>query len=112
MSMRYALASVLTLNVAVSPLLTLMSVANPWMLGSPMLLTSHSSGGLPGLQFSATISLAGETHGSVLAAWRRGADARSCQATTAEGVRPNAAEARHVSVKITRRRAAIAGSFH
>src|SRR5438552_19116432 len=33
------------------------------MLGSPQLLMSHSSGGFPGLQFSAMILFAGEAQG-------------------------------------------------
>ena len=40
-------------------MLTLMSVANPWMRGSPDPLMSHSVDGFPGLQFSATTLLAG-----------------------------------------------------
>src|SRR4029453_14299485 len=32
-----------------------MSVAKPWMLGSPAPFTSHSLAGLPGSRFSATI---------------------------------------------------------
>ena len=39
------------------PWSTLMSVAKPWMLESPAPLTSHSLGGLPGLEFSQTIGL-------------------------------------------------------
>src|SRR5436190_4896803 len=37
-----------------------MSVAKPWMEESPAPTMSHSLAGLPGLQFSATISLPGE----------------------------------------------------
>src|SRR5215475_10570516 len=33
-----------------------MSVANPWMFGSPAPLTSHWLAGLPGMAFSAAIS--------------------------------------------------------
>src|SRR3989442_6780618 len=44
-----------------------MSVANPWMLGSPQLLMSHSVAGLPGLQFSVTILFAGAAHGDFAA---------------------------------------------
>src|SRR5438552_4128033 len=47
----------------VSPWLTLMSLENPWMLGSPAPLISHSVAGFPGLQFSATMLLAGAPHG-------------------------------------------------
>jgi hypothetical protein len=45
------------------PRLTLISVANPWMVVSPAPLISHSLEGLPGRQFSATIGLAGVSHG-------------------------------------------------
>ena len=45
------------------PWSTLMSVAKPWMLGSPAPVTSHSEAGFPGRQFSATISLAGGSQG-------------------------------------------------
>ena len=49
----------LTLNETVSPRFTLMSVAKPWRLASPAPLMSHSPGGLPGRQFSASMALAG-----------------------------------------------------
>src|SRR5882672_3629287 len=55
------------LNEIVWPRSTLMSVANPWMLGSPQLLMSHSVAGLPGLQFSAMILFAGAAHGDFAA---------------------------------------------
>src|SRR5438034_3741683 len=57
MSRRYDVAFVLTLNVMVPPWFTLMSVANPWMVGSPAPLTSHSLGGLPASAFSHTTAL-------------------------------------------------------
>src|ERR1700722_12108081 len=57
--MVYAFASVLTLKVIVCPTFTLISVANPWMVGSPAPLTSHWLGGFPGRQFSASIGFAG-----------------------------------------------------
>src|SRR3954467_8229786 len=47
----------------VLPLLTLMSVAKPWMVESPLPLTSHSVLGLPGRQFSATMAFAGASQG-------------------------------------------------
>ena len=59
MSMRYRAASVLILKSMRAPWSTLMSVANPWMLGSPSPWTCHSLGWLPKRQFSDTISLAG-----------------------------------------------------
>ena len=57
MSMPYAVASVFTLKCTVSPRLTLICVAKPWIDGSPAPLTSHWLGGLPGRQFSATIGI-------------------------------------------------------
>ena len=58
---------VLILKWTVSPWSTLMSVANPWMLGSPPPLTSHSLCGLPGFEFSQTIAF--WIGGSQGAAW-------------------------------------------
>src|SRR5262245_52984679 len=56
MSMWYgALALSFTLKEIVCPWLTLMSVENPSMFGSPSPTTSHSDCGLPGSKFSATI---------------------------------------------------------
>src|SRR6476660_8083653 len=52
MSSRYAEASVSILNETVSPRSTLMFVANPWMLGSPIPVIAHSASGFPGLAFS------------------------------------------------------------
>src|SRR4051812_27504747 len=66
--MRYFGECVLILKCTVSPTFTLISVANPWMSGSPELWMSHSVDGFPGLQFSATILLAGDAHGSCRAA--------------------------------------------
>ncbi len=59
------MAFVSTLNPTVSPRLTLMSVAKPWMLESPAPVMSHSLAGLPGRQFSATIAFAGAAHAFV-----------------------------------------------
>ena len=50
------MASVSTLKLIDSPRPTLMSVAKPWMLGSPAPATSHSLAGFPGSAFSATIA--------------------------------------------------------
>src|SRR5258708_440886 len=60
-SIVYAFASVLILNNIVWPTLTLISVANPWIVGSPELPgeMSHWLEGLPGRQFSASIGFAG-----------------------------------------------------
>src|SRR5438128_1389232 len=57
MSRRYAVAVVWILKRTVWPWLTLMSVANPWMLELPAPLMSHSLGGLPACSFSHTIGL-------------------------------------------------------
>src|SRR4051812_11132170 len=59
MSRRYDEASVSTLNPTVSPRLTLIAVAKPWIVGSPAPSTSHSSCGDPGRQFSASMPFAG-----------------------------------------------------
>src|SRR5437763_605836 len=54
----YARAGVLILNETVPPTLTLMSVANPWMVESPAVgPMSHWLGGVPGLVFSQAIGL-------------------------------------------------------
>src|SRR5687768_9302036 len=72
MSTRYAAASVLILKVSVPPLLTLMSVAKPWMVASPTPATSHSLAGDPGLEFSQGMGLGpGASHGPAEAAGRR-----------------------------------------
>jgi hypothetical protein len=57
MLITYADAVVSTLNVIVWPRFTLMFVAKPWIVGSPMPSMSHSLGGLPGSAFSQTIGL-------------------------------------------------------
>src|SRR5262245_7026088 len=64
MSSRHALAGVLTLNRTVLPRFTLMSVAKPWIVGSPLSRVgmSHSVFGDPGRQFSRSMSLAGAAH--------------------------------------------------
>src|SRR5438105_3907917 len=56
MVMLYPLAAVLTLKLIAPPLLTDMSVANPWMLGSPEPLMSHVFCGVPGFWFSQTMA--------------------------------------------------------
>jgi len=43
-------------------------VANPWIFAAPLPVIAHSVEGLPGWQFSATISLAGESHGPAASA--------------------------------------------
>ena len=52
----------LTLNETVWPRFTLMSVAKPWRFASPAPLTSHSLGGLPVRQFSASMAGADRMH--------------------------------------------------
>src|SRR5215213_6503000 len=93
MSSRYAPAVVLTLNETVWPLLTLMSVAKPWMLGSPAPPTSHSLAGLPGLEFSHTIGFTtGGSHGPAALVGRVAAIASSkpakANASQTRGRRP------------------------
>src|SRR6266850_5338422 len=62
--MRYADASVVILKFSVAPWLTLISVANPWMVASPDPTTSHCEAGLPGREFSHAIAFAtGASHG-------------------------------------------------
>src|SRR5215210_4642680 len=65
MSSWYELVTELILKWTVSPLLTEMSLAKPWMPGSPSPTMSHSVLGLPGLEFSQAISLVtGGSHGA------------------------------------------------
>src|SRR3954471_4270254 len=52
MSSRYDFATVLTLKDSVSPTLTLISVAKPWIAAVPEPLTSHVLCGVPGFVFS------------------------------------------------------------
>src|ERR1700761_95584 len=52
MRMLYLVAVVLILNCSVSPGLTEIAVANPWMLSSPIPLISQLSPGSPSLVFS------------------------------------------------------------
>src|SRR5579859_2582814 len=55
--MVYAVADVLTLKVAVAPALYEISVAKPWMLGSPMPVMSHWLLGAPASWFSQAMAL-------------------------------------------------------
>ncbi len=64
MSIVYADADVSILNDSVSPTFTLMSVANPWIDGSPDPEMSHTDSGVPGLEFSHAITLTGGVQGS------------------------------------------------
>src|SRR4029453_16207559 len=57
MSMMNPGALVLILNETRLPLLTLMSLAKPWSVASPLPWMSHSLCGLPGRAFSVTIGL-------------------------------------------------------
>ena len=60
-----------------------MSVAKPWMLGSPEPLTSHSLAGLPGFEFSQTISFSiGTSHGAAWAGRASTAKARTSTEAT------------------------------
>jgi hypothetical protein len=58
------------LKLTVSPRLTLMRVAKPWIVGLPSRSTFHSDGGLPGRLFSHAILLSTGLHGSAAAAGR------------------------------------------
>src|SRR3954470_7437994 len=64
MSSRHARAGVLTLNRIVLPRFTLMSVAKPWIVVSPLSKVGISQvvDGVPGRQFSFSMSLAGAAH--------------------------------------------------
>src|SRR4051794_4694791 len=79
MSTWNAAAVVETLKWTVSPALTLICVAHPWIVASPAPLTSHVVRGVPGRQFSAMTGFAGDAHGS------------AAPAAGIDTVRPNAA---------------------
>src|SRR3954454_8578831 len=86
MSKWNAVAPVSTLNFTVSPWLTLISVAKPWMAELPAPLMSHSLAGLPTLVFSHAIGLViGASHG---AAWAAG-DERPSPTIAASATRTN-----------------------
>ena len=65
----------LILNATVSPLLTLIAVAKPWIESSPALSISHVLGSAPGWVFSQATGFV--TGGSQGAAWAAGAPAAS-----------------------------------
>src|SRR5512144_2595946 len=68
MSSRYDEAAVSILKPSVSPTLTLISVANPWIVLLPAPLMPHSLSGLPGLLFSQATGLTiGASHGAAVA---------------------------------------------
>src|ERR1700760_1961219 len=65
----YFVDGVLILKFSVSPGLTLIWVAKPWIVSSPSSSTCHSAGGTPSLEFSQTIGLViGAAQGPVTAA--------------------------------------------
>src|ERR1700760_2382931 len=65
----YFVDGVLILKFSVSPGLTLIWVAKPWIVSSPSSSTCHSAGGTPSLEFSQTIGLVtGAAQGPVSAA--------------------------------------------
>src|SRR6478609_1964198 len=69
MSRRYDDAGVSILKPSVSPTLTLIWVAKPWMLLLPAPVIPHSLSGLPGLVFSQATGLTtGASHGAATAA--------------------------------------------
>src|SRR5580692_62812 len=74
MLMWYFVDGVWILKFSVSPTLTLIEVAKPWIDSSPMPLICHWFGGTPGFEFSQTIGLVtGTAHGPVSAAAASGA---------------------------------------
>src|SRR5450755_2967015 len=69
--MWYEDAGVLILKFSVSPTFTLIDVAKPWIVESPIPLTCQSLGGSPGKVFSQAITLVtGGPHGLAAAAGR------------------------------------------
>ncbi len=69
--MCYDDAGVLILNDSVSPAFTLIDVAKPWIVESPIPFTCQSLGGSPGWVFSQAITLVtGGPHGPAAAAGR------------------------------------------
>src|SRR5579859_4036643 len=71
MSMWYDVAGVLILKLSVWPAFTLIEVAKPWIVESPMPLTCQSLGASPGKVFSQAITLVtGGPHGPAAAAGR------------------------------------------
>ena len=60
MSIWYVVAGVLILNDSVWPTFTLIDVANPWIVESPMPVTCQSLGGSPGNAFSHATGFAHE----------------------------------------------------
>src|SRR5579875_1174894 len=88
MSIVYADASVEILKYSVWPMFTLMSVAKPWMVGSPTPVTSQTLSGVPGLEFSQTIGLLPGPHGDVAA------EAAGCAASSPPAAKAAAAHTR------------------
>src|SRR3712207_6380503 len=74
MSSRYDVAVVRTLKRCVSPTLTLISVAKPWIAELPDPDTSQVPAGAPGLLFSQATGLTSGAHGSAAAAAATGTD--------------------------------------
>src|SRR4029453_18138844 len=89
-SMRYLGESLAILKAIDSPMLTLMSVANPWMRGSPDPLMSHSVEGFPALQFSATILLGGFVHALAACGARCALPERAARPTVVAASNPHA----------------------
>ena len=84
MSMWYETAVVRILNSTVSPTLTLIAVANPWMLGSPDPDSPQSLSGVPGSRFSqAMVFDVGGAQGVV------SAEARASKDTTLDPTKNN-----------------------
>src|SRR3954451_18093789 len=86
MSSRYDLAGVFTLKRSVSPTLTLISVAKPWIAAVPDPLTSHVLCGVPVWVFSHATEVA-TAQGSAAAAAGTASPATSIAAGTISATR-------------------------
>ncbi len=76
------------LKSTVPPTLTLIEVANPWIVESPIPFTCQSEGGSPGLVFSqATLFVTGTAQGSAAAAGPPVSQAVSAIAISTTGAR-------------------------
>ena len=95
MSRRYAVAGVSILNPTVSPRLTLMSVAKPWIELLPAPVMPHSLSGLPGFVFSQATGLTtGASHGAAFAGAAGTTAVRTAAISTAARRPPSARDRR------------------
>src|SRR6185436_9588649 len=91
MSRRYEAALVFTLKLSVSPTLTLICVAKPWIDALPAPDTSHVPLGVPGLLFSHAIGFTSGAHGSAEAGTARIGTVARPSATAATRIRVRSA---------------------